>query len=42
MPIRLARKTIGAIILGIDKVTSPSAPSRSAEQQAVIDQKPAA
>lgn len=39
MPIRIARKAIGAIILGIDKVTSPSAPSRSALQQALIDQK---
>jgi len=39
MPIRLARKAIGAIILGIDKITSPSGPSRSVEQQAVIDQK---
>ncbi|MFK7795080.1 MAG: glutaredoxin family protein [Gammaproteobacteria bacterium] len=39
MPIRIARKAIGALILGIDKVTSPSAPSRSAQQQALIDQK---
>ncbi len=39
MPIRIARKAIGAIILGIDKITSPSAPSRSAQQQAIVDQK---
>ncbi len=39
MPIRIARKAIGAIILGIDKVTSPRAPSRSSQQQALIDQK---
>ena len=39
MPIRIARKLIGAVILGVDKITSPSAPSRSAEQQALIDQK---
>ena len=39
MPIRIARKAIGAIILGIDKITSPNAPSRSPQQQALIDQK---
>ena len=39
MPIRLARKAIGALILGIDKLTSPSGPARSVEQQAIIDQK---
>ena len=39
MPIRIARKIIGAIILGVDKITSPSAPSRSVEQQTLIDQK---
>ncbi len=39
MPIRIARKLIGAIILGVDKITSPSAPIRSAEQQTLIDQK---
>ena len=39
MPIRIARKVIGAVILGVDKITSPSAPNRSKEAQALIDQK---
>ncbi len=39
MPIQIARKAIGALILGIDKLTSPSGPIRNAEQQAIIDQK---
>jgi glutaredoxin len=39
MPIRIARKVIGAVILGVDKITSPSAPSRSIEEQTLIDQK---
>ncbi|MDW3094065.1 MAG: glutathione S-transferase N-terminal domain-containing protein [Gammaproteobacteria bacterium] len=39
MPIRLARKAIGALIIGIDKLTSPSGPARSIEQQTIIDQK---
>tara|TARA_R110002049_G_scaffold45948_1_gene133683 strand:+ start:60138 stop:60512 length:375 start_codon:yes stop_codon:yes gene_type:complete len=39
MPIRIARKVIGAMILGIDKLTSPKAPSRSAQQQAILDEK---
>jgi glutaredoxin len=39
MPIRIVRKAIGAIILGIDKITSPSTPSRSVQQQTIIDQK---
>ncbi len=39
MPIRLTRKAIGTIILGINKLTSPSAPVRTPEQQTAIDQK---
>jgi len=39
MPIRIARKIIGAVILGADKITSPKTPIRSEEQQALIDQK---
>jgi len=39
MPIRIARKAIGAIILGADKLTSPRAPYRSKEEQTLIDQK---
>ncbi len=39
MPIRIARKVIGAVILGVDKITSPSSPNRSIQEQALIDQK---
>jgi len=39
MLIRLARKAIGTVILGIDKITSPSGPARPPEQQALIDRK---
>jgi len=39
MPIRIARKAIGAVILGVDKLTSPSTPQRSIEDQRQLDQK---
>lgn len=39
MLIRIARKAIGAVILGVDKITSPSALQRSEQEQALIDQK---
>ncbi|MFK8028151.1 MAG: glutaredoxin family protein [Gammaproteobacteria bacterium] len=39
MFIRVARKAIGAMILGVDKITSPSSLQRTDEQQAHVDQK---
>jgi len=35
----IARKFIGNIIIAIDKVTSPKGPTRSAQQQAQLDEK---
>lgn len=39
MLFRIARKIIGGIILTADKMTPPKPPSRSAEQQAILDSK---
>ena len=38
IPIRLARKIIGALILSLDKITSPKKTIHSAEKQTLIDQ----